>query len=57
MEIVHQMNELAKQRDTLHTQLTSFQHVYEQLQDENTSLKDEVNQTFNNLSLAFSLQN
>jgi hypothetical protein len=40
------MNDLTKQRDTYHTQLTSFQHVYEQLQDENSSLKDEVNRNF-----------
>ena len=37
------MNDIIKQRDAFHTQLTSFQHVYEQLPEENRSLKDEVN--------------
>ena len=37
------MNEISKQRDAFHTQLTSFQHVFDQLQQENKSLKDEVN--------------
>jgi len=37
------MNEIVKQRDELHTQLTSFQHLYEELQQENKSLKEEVN--------------
>jgi FtsZ-binding cell division protein ZapB len=41
---MHQMEDLTKQRDTLHTQLSSFQHVYEQVQQENKSLKEEVNQ-------------
>jgi hypothetical protein len=47
------MNDLIKQRDTFYTQLTSFQHVYEQLQEENASLKDEVNRDWIYLSNNF----
>ena len=36
------MHEIVKQRDAMHTQLSSFQHACEQMQQENNSLKDEV---------------
>ena len=49
------MNEIIKQRDTFHTQLTSFQHVYEQIQQENKSLKEEVNLSFDCRSFSLSL--
>jgi len=36
------MDEIVKEQDTLHTQLTSFQNLSEQLQQENQALKQEV---------------
>jgi hypothetical protein len=36
------MDELFKQRDELHSQLTSQQNEFEQIQHENKALKEEV---------------
>jgi membrane protein insertase Oxa1/YidC/SpoIIIJ len=36
------MDEILKQRDELHKQLTSLQNEYEQMQQENKALNEEV---------------
>ncbi len=40
------MDEAVKERDTYQMQLTTFQHLYEELQQEKKSLIDEVNQNY-----------
>jgi hypothetical protein len=42
LDFVRQMDDVVKQRDTFHIQLTSFQDVYGQLKQENKALKEEV---------------
>jgi hypothetical protein len=44
--MTHEMDDTVKQRDTFHTQLTSFQDVYEQLKLENKALREEVHLLF-----------
>ncbi|CAF1064650.1 unnamed protein product [Adineta steineri] len=39
----HQLDEIVKQRDTIHTQLTSLENHYEQIEEENKALKQELN--------------